>query len=641
MSSSDWVAKHAHDYRGDIDGLRAVAVISVLLFHLGVWPFTGGFAGVDVFFVISGYLITRIIYGELLGGSFSLANFYERRIRRIFPALYLTIGLTIAAAAVIYEPHEHAILMRSLAYLAVFMSNFYFMDAGGYFDAPMEANPVLQTWSLSVEEQYYLAFPLILMLGWRYARAHLGWIVVALAALSLGIGAWRVAIEPEQAFFATEVRIVELMIGAIVALGLLPVLERRFVREAAAGLGGLMMFGSLFALSADVPFPGPAAMPVCIGTALIIWAGERGTLPLVNRALAMRPMIGIGLISYSVYLLHWPLIVFAKRILGTDPGPGLKVLLAAVSLAAGYLSWRFVEKAFRRAQPGGSRRRLFAAAAVLIAALGGGTVAAQQFLFTPDAKIAALAGMGRKEARANPCLLGLNAAPSEWSEAKCSSAGDGPLVAIWGDSYAAHYFASLRAKLEERGARIAAFGKGACPPAVGLDVKERPTCRPFNDMVIARIVEMKPKVVVLSAHWLNYEKRRSLVGNDVLQQLRETVRRLTQSGLAVVVIGPSPVFPTEVPFLAMARSGEAREGIYAAHHSRVFDQLFSELAGEGLVRHLPAYRSFCDAQSRCRFRQGAADYYFWDTGHMTRSGADVVIGQLFGEVLAPLLAKSP
>jgi peptidoglycan/LPS O-acetylase OafA/YrhL len=628
---ADWVSRSTvgsnadeRKYRPDVDGLRAVAVLCVLLFHLDLAWFRGGFVGVDIFFVISGYLITSIIYAGIMQGDFSLTEFYARRVCRIFPALYLTIALTLCAATVVYEPHEMQGLLDALRYLSVFLSNIYFMDVGGYFDAPLEANALLQTWSLSVEEQYYLGFPLLLLLVCRFAHTHLRLFLTGIAVASLAAGAMRLNLDPHRAFFATELRVFELMIGALVALGFRTSV-RPPVKTGIAVLGLTMMAGSIFLLSPSVPFPGPSALPVCVGTAMIIWAGERDGATVVNRMLAVRPLVGIGLISYSVYLLHWPLIVFAKRILLVELTLTHKGALAVAALCAGYLSWRFVETTFRGPAITARSTAVLASGVGSVAVLAVGAVASAHLLAVDPSQLGPLAE--RTRAAGDPCLLSQSKSPDAWPSETCMTDGNGDLIAVWGDSYAGHYFNALREQAAKSGSRLALLAFGSCPPAIGLILKERPRCREFNDMVMQHLRAAKPRVVILSAHWLNYEKRRSLLGNDVIQHVSDTVNRLRDAGIEVFVVGPSPVFPSEVPRLALAKSGPAKDGLFHARFSRMFDALFRDMQSEGKVRYLPAYEAFCDASELCRFRDEDA-YLFYDTGHMTREGADRVVDQL-------------
>jgi hypothetical protein len=220
-----------------------------------------------------------------------------------------------------------------------------------------------------------------------------------------------------------------------------------------------------------------------------------------------------------------------------------------------------------------------------------------------------------------------------WREENCVIGDEGELIAIWGDSYAGHYFGPLRELATKTGRRLALFGAGSCPPAAGLKLKEWPQCHGFNDMVMERLGKLRPARVLLSGHWLNYEKRGSLLGNDVAYYLHGTIARLREMGIEVVVVGPSPIFPNSAPIIASARSGLAKTGVFYARFSRVFDHFFRDLQTQGQIRYFPTYSVFCNDSGLCRFRNKDA-LLFWDDGHMTREGADLVVAQLGGDLLA-------
>jgi len=234
-------------YRPDIDGLRAVAVLPVVLFHARIAGFEGGFIGVDVFFVISGYLITGILLDDLRQERFSILRFYERRIRRIFPALFLVFFFCLVVAYVIFLPLAFENFAKSLLAATFFSSNVLFWFESGYFDAPSEFKPLLHTWSLAVEEQFYIFFPIFLFAVWRVARRHLKWITASILALSFLIGVWQVRVEPSGTFFVPPARIWELMLGALLAMGAVPRVGGAAVPQAAAVLGLGRIAGGVFA----------------------------------------------------------------------------------------------------------------------------------------------------------------------------------------------------------------------------------------------------------------------------------------------------------------------------------------------------------------------------------------------------------
>ena len=304
---------HHLRYRADIDGLRAIAVLPVVLFHFGFSTFAGGFVGVDVFFVISGFLITSLIVVEIDESRFSIVRFYERRIRRIFPALFLVIIVTSIASAIILLPNDLKRYAKSVVAADWFFSNFEFWREAGYFDVDAHQKPLLHTWSLAVEEQFYLIFPPFLLLAARYLRRRYLLIIMPIFVLSLTFSIWAVYAKPSLAFYLTPSRMWEIMLGAWLAL--IPwEAGKRFIPPSGYGLLTLLGIGMIaygvFTFSANTPFPGAMALLPCGGAALVIFGGQNHP-SMVSRLLATGPLVFVGKISYSLYLWHWPLIVLA------------------------------------------------------------------------------------------------------------------------------------------------------------------------------------------------------------------------------------------------------------------------------------------------------------------------------------------
>ena len=370
---------HSLTYRPEIDGLRAVAILPVVLYHAGLSWVSGGFVGVDVFFVISGYLITSIILAERLAGRFSLADFYARRIRRIFPALFVVMAACYPVAFAVLGPVGMAEFAGSVTAATVFLANLYFYDISGYFATAAEVKPLLHTWSLAVEEQFYVIFPALVLLTWRMGARRQVMLFAALAALSLALAQWDIAQgKADRAFFMLQTRLWELMAGALCAFWLAS------PRGQALRAGGRTRHGALIGLAlilfaviaydGDTRFPGFAALPPVLGAALVILCATPHGL--AGRLLSLRPIVFIGLVSYSLYLWHVPLLVFTRIGTGRDD---LALMLGACALAfvLACLSWRYVERPFRRmhALP---HRRLFGTAALAMAVLGGLGLAGKQ-----------------------------------------------------------------------------------------------------------------------------------------------------------------------------------------------------------------------------------------------------------------------
>lgn len=339
-------------YRPDIDGLRAIAVLSVTMFHFGIGPFRGGFAGVDIFFVISGYLITGIIHKEVAAGEFTFAAFYERRVRRIFPALFAMLLAVMVAAPFILLPSDLSRLGGAVISTLLFSSNVLFWRQSGYFDPAAQLNPLLHTWSLSVEEQFYIGFPILMLLIERYARRQIVPLLVLVAAISFALCLFFQPLRPTATFYLSPFRAWELLLGALLAVRAAPPITSRVAREVVSGAALMMLVASLLLLKEGPKFPGwEAAFPV-VATAALLHSGASGD-SLVRRILALRPMVLVGLISYSLYLWHWPLLVYARYLNDTDELPGgAGYLMLALALLAGWASYRWVETPFRRPRSG-------------------------------------------------------------------------------------------------------------------------------------------------------------------------------------------------------------------------------------------------------------------------------------------------
>ena len=376
-------------YRSEIDGLRAVAVLPVILFHAGFESFSGGFVGVDVFFVLSGYLITSILLAEIAEGRFSLLGFYERRARRILPALYFVMLVTLPVAFRLMLPDEFEGFTHALISVLFFASNIYFWQTTDYFSRAAEENPLLHTWSLGVEEQYYMLFPLGLVLLWRLGpRGALAGIVAgslgSLVLAELAVHRW-----PVPTFFLLPTRAWELGLGSLAAFHLS---RRGLVRApgrlagAAAAAGLVMILASVALYDGDTPFPGLYALLPTVGTVLVVLYADPASL--AGRLLSWRPVVFLGLISYSAYLWHQPLLVFARLASFRLPGDGLMLGLSVLSLVLAALTWRYVERPFRDRRVIAARgilvQGLAASAGLLLLALAAPWLAASPTRYPPE-----------------------------------------------------------------------------------------------------------------------------------------------------------------------------------------------------------------------------------------------------------------
>ena len=482
-------------YRPDIDGLRAIAVVPVVLYHAGVSGFTGGYVGVDIFFVISGFLITGIIHRELMEGRFSILRFYERRARRILPALFGVVVAGLIAGWFMLSPVDYNEMGQSILSALFFVSNMWFwQNSGGYFDGATDYLPMLHTWSLAVEEQFYIIFPLLLMLLYRVGRRLLLPTIVLLVAGSLVVAIWAAPRMPSASFYLLPTRIWELGIGSLLALGLLPSAAPKALREGVGALGLVAVLAPVFLYDGSTTFPGLAALPPVLGAGALIWAGTAGQV-LASRLLALRPMVWIGLISYSLYLWHWPIMAFVRnRTFSVEMEPALQVITIAASVLAGWLSWRFVERPFRvPVREGGlTRGPVFGLSGIGMAGLSAlaGAVAVTGGMATQRFSTEQLAAIPPESLRNPYRATCFGARPaSEF----CTFGNSDPEVPVtwflWGDSHADALLPALIDIAESEGVKLGFAGHSACGPLPGLggtDVREQGvrSCLRHNRVVL-------------------------------------------------------------------------------------------------------------------------------------------------------------
>jgi peptidoglycan/LPS O-acetylase OafA/YrhL len=505
-------------YRSDIDGLRCLAVVPVVLFHANVSGAPGGFVGVDVFFVISGFLITTIIHRELTEGRFSLIGFYERRVRRILPALFAVTSAVLVAGWFTMTPADYDQLGQSILAALLFVSNGWFwQNSGGYTDGATSYLPMLHTWSLAVEEQFYIFFPLLLLLVFRLGGRFVRPALLVLTAGSLLLAIWATPRMPDASFYLLPTRAWELGLGALLAVGLIPTHAPRALREVAGVLGLAGVLLPVVFYNVHMEFPGLAAMPPVIGAALVIWAGTAGPVA-ASRLLSLRPFVIVGLISYSLYLWHWPINAFARYRLATiELDLAWQVSTIFLSLILAWVSWRIVERPFRirPAQGGLTRSKIFAASSLYMAGLAG--VAAILLLTDGAAKqrfssdqLAALAKVVNH--RAYEDCTGARAVEDlcVFNETQAPNG----VYLLWGDSHAESLLPALIELTADRQKSLVFANRGACVPIPGVARSDLPArsdrrCEIFRTMVLQHVLENEAiEVVILAARWPLYVEGR-------------------------------------------------------------------------------------------------------------------------------------
>lgn len=646
----------ARTHRPDIDGLRGLAVAGVVAYHFGLGV-PGGYGGVDVFFMISGFLIAGIIKSELDAGAFSLTGFYVRRIRRILPAFIVMVAVTSLFAAAILFPVDLKAYGRSLLGAVIAASNYVFARETGYFDGPAINKPLLHTWSLSVEEQFYLVFPLLLAVLYRWRRGAVVPVLTLVALLSFAYSVHMVELRPEKAFFVTPARVWELLVGVLLALGVVPRLESRSLRELSAAAGLALILFAYFYFDKQTPFPGVAALPLCLGAMLVIsaGAGTSAAPTAVGRFLSLPPIVGIGLISYSVYLWHWPLMVLVRYrfpdVWQDEVGGGILVGLtfAAASVVLGALSWRFIEQPFRKSARSNPSIPIFVRAAVSLAVLAilafGITRRPQLFHTWPDSIQPLLAEWGT--GKGPSCAAGPVA--SGWPEHACvvgATIGTADTV-LWGDSHAAALLPGVAAygSAHDRAIVIASYLN--CPPladAVFYGPAKNNHCHASVDDMMKRVMSPDVRRVVIVARWAMYAEGwndgrevfllspgpRSSNAPIFSSLLEATVRRIAAKDREVVLLGPIPE-QTDNIAAAFARHyawgqslpSEPTVAMFLDRQRHVLP-ILSRLANIPNVRVVYPHHVLCDDKV-CHYSKDDAPLYR-DTNHLNRMGVAAVSG---------------
>jgi peptidoglycan/LPS O-acetylase OafA/YrhL len=496
---------HRRDYRGDIDGLRAIAVLGVVAYHAFPGVVQGGFTGVDVFFVISGFLITQIIARELGGGSFSFVDFYSRRARRIFPALLIALAATLAIGWQTLFSSEFEQLGKHVAAGAAFVSNLVLQREAGYFDYDSGAKPLLHLWSLGVEEQFYLLWPLFLAATWR-VTPRLDLALIAVVAISFIASVIASSTNPAAAFYFPIFRFWELACGGVLALTVAPAAGGSWIRGAAGIAGiGLIAIGMLAIDSRDL-YPGWLALLPTAGACLII-AGGSG---LANRLLAMRPLVAIGLISYPLYLWHWPLITFARILDGPLPSRELRLLLVVVSVILAALTYLLVERpirASRSLQPTAAR---LLAAMVVVGGAGYAVFASGGAPFRTAAVIAEpFIATSQRSSRLAECIdiAGAGTRPDDWY-CRLNPGGAPARTIVSGDSHAFALLPAFEAIARNIGEDVLFVSMSACPPLLGVSTGNaggiESGCRALNERVFQLATDRQIDNVFLIGNWTYY-----------------------------------------------------------------------------------------------------------------------------------------
>jgi peptidoglycan/LPS O-acetylase OafA/YrhL len=640
-------------YRPEIDGLRAIAVLAVLFFHANrLLP--GGYAGVDVFFVISGFLITSLIQKDLQADNLRLADFWERRVRRIFPALALMVGAVLAAGIVFMLPGDLHDLARSATSQSLLSSNLYFWSTIDYFSGPAELKPLLHTWSLAVEEQFYLLFPLLLVACRRMPRTKLLGMVGLLAAVSLILSALARHPCPQATFFLLPARAWELLTGALVALAPPQSRPARRWNEIGSALGLAGIGAAYFFYNDSTRFPGVAALLPCLGAAAIIYCNGSGST-VVGKGLALKPLVAIGLVSYSLYLWHWPIFAFYRYLADANLSSGHCVLaVGASSLAAG-LSWKFVELPFRRRREECSRARVFSTALSVSAALLAVSVVAW-----------CTGGLPTRFSREVLDLATAEVVPEAFNLVQVEQiekdelpvlgdrgvAGDCASFLLWGDSHSRVLSPLLDELARERGVYgFMASRSGTVPLLETWDTDQ--ACVAWNRAVLDFIRRKEIRNVILVARWSMYIEGRPNGTMDPLivdsqsrakttdesrrvlhRGLEHTIAELRRAGARVWIVRQVPEQKEDarrtLVRAALLHGMSSTAGVSLADHRRR-----QARADAVLIKHqaddvqLLDPAEFCLSTSGMSQIGGEGRSYYRDDNHLTPHGAARLLRPMF------------
>lgn len=612
----------------------------VVLYHAGFSAFRGGFVGVDVFFVISGYLITGVIHSEMGRGDFSIVNFYERRVRRILPALYLVVLVCLPFAWLWLFPREMAQFARSIVAVSLFTSNIFFNKEIGYFSSDVDLWPLIHTWSLAVEEQFYAIFPLLLLLSIRLKTKYVFAWIAALSALSLAWAQRTSHSDPQSDFYLLQTRTWELGLGALIAL----IPEDRLkldprIRSSLAALGLALLGYAVVFFGPDIGLPSLWSLAPVGGAALLIAFATSETA--LGKLLGVKPLAGVGLVSYSAYLWHQPIFAFARFRFDTPPAGAAMLLLSAASFALAYVSWRFVERPFRDRKRF-SRSFIFIGAVVVAALL----VASARMIVTNRGlpmRMPPIAGADDIGAYRNECLDIADLRPASLARMTACRLGRrdaAPDFLLIGDSRAASLADGVSVAASREGRSGLVVASNACLPIVGLRTqfaRSEEACRRLHDDMFEIVDTLGIKLVLMHARWEamdekvgldDKENARDATREEIYERLLKTLSAFASRGVKVVIITGTPHAPHQVPDI-MAR--KARYGLVVDERAdlrqflfenRTAMRMFADPEIDKYATIFDLYPFFCGQGSdgRCAVAQGSRPYFF-DDSHLSLFGS--------------------
>jgi peptidoglycan/LPS O-acetylase OafA/YrhL len=618
------------NYRADIDGLRAIAVIAVVGFHAFPGFLPGGYVGVDVFFVISGFLISRIIFTALEKDKFSYLDFYSRRIRRIFPALAIILAFSLVVGWFVFLPREYAMLGRHVAAGAAFIANLIFWSEAGYFDLASHTKPLLHLWSLGIEEQFYFLYPLILPIIWK-VRGHRILLLSVLTACSFALSIYFVGTDKSAAFYSPITRFWELSIGGLVAMSqynnqtrksCLTLAVHNYVSIAGAGL----IVTGLVLVTSRSTFPGWWALFPVIGTTLLLWSGSA---TYISRILSNRLLVGIGLISYPLYLWHWPLLTFAHSWLGEHPSRIVRAAIVGLSVLLAWLTYRLIEKPIRHE---GRKKNLVLSLLLLMTMVGVLGLAVNYSNGIPSRMPSFIQTLSTIEfdhsirTRVGTCFLLNGQTSRDFSNCRDDSVEGRKTALLVGDSHASHLYPGLSERFG-KSVNVIQRTAGGCPPMLGPQTDSMSqVCKDVNDYIKRWVSENRPEIVVLAGNWIFYPPN----------ELQFTVRWLKQAGVSsIYVVGPVPQWRESLIkqlYLHYRKTGQASapnrmltglsQGLFEV------DQELGAVAQKEGAEYVSPVAMLCDTHGcLTRYDSSLETVLTWDYGHLTNGASEFLVSK--------------
>ena len=656
-------------YRPDIDGLRAIAVLSVLLFHIDISIFSGGFVGVDIFFVISGYLISSIIVREIENNSFSLVKFYVRRFRRILPALIVVLFFTIILGYLLLEPERFLDYAKSLVATAIFSSNIIFFLDSGYFDTASGLKPLLHTWSLAVEEQYYIIFPVFMMMLSKWINNRYTVFLLIMAAISFWVSVIGLEYSQSGTFYMAPTRAWEFLVGSILAVYILDhnLYCRKYIDEI-LGISGLsMLFFSIFIYTKETGFPGASALLPTIGTALIILSGLN-TKTYTSRILSYRPLVFVGLISYSLYLWHWPILVYTKLYVITELTEIQIFWMLVVIFIISTISWHYIEQPFRKRRSHENSFKIlcwYSLSSIIVLCIG---LLIIVFAGFPDRYKGTDTKMIENDTewlRWGMCQEKLKNIDGVFQLCDIGNLDvDKHSFIFWGDSHARALASAINLNAEKNKIKGKLATRPACPPLLSIDRKGRDTCEKFNNKILKYIIKSSEiDTVILSARWVlsangtryksesgknvqlidRLDENRVDKGNAALFEhgLARTINELRKYGKNVILVKDVPEVGYDVPsagFIANI-TGRDLNNVIAPSYSEfkertmVVDSIFKHLKQSCQLTIVDPSSYLCDSNI-CKVTMQGTNIYR-DDDHLSTFGSKY-ISMSFDSVLSAL-----